>query len=284
MQLTLFSAGYCKQLEAISIRGGKWRSMAFPAIFGCIEHPYWGLILFDTGYSSHFFRASDAFPYRLYRWTTPVTYSEGQSALHQLKQRGYRAEDIRYIFLSHFHADHVGGLRDFPNARIICSAAAYESVAGLQGFAAVKKAFLPDLMPDDIKDRLTLLGPSALCSLPASLAPFTHGYDVMGDGSLLAIDLPGHAVGQLGLYMVDRHGAAYLLGADASWSARAIRESRLPHPIAFALFDSSAYKETFRKLEELHHNQPRLQMIFSHCHEAWERCRVEEEGRGVGIE
>lgn len=279
MRLTLFSAGYCKQLEAISIRGGKWRPIAFPAIFGCIEHPLWGPILFDTGYSSHFFAASDALPYRLYRWTTPVAYTERESARNQIERFGYSPEEIRYIFLSHFHADHVGGLKDFPNARIICSASAYESVAGRKGMAAVRKGFLPDLLPGDIGERLILLGRPELRELPVSLAPFTHGYDVFGDGTLLAIDLPGHAAGQLGLYLVDKHGKSILLGADASWSARAVREQRLPHPIAFLLFDSSAYKETFGKLVELKDNRPGLRMIFSHCHEAWEQCWSRREGQ-----
>lgn len=276
LRIQLLAAGYCKQIEALTLRGGRWRTIRFPAIFACIEHPRHGLVLVDTGYAERFRAATRAFPYRLYRWVTPVAFRAEEGAAEQLRRRGYSAADVRYVIATHFHADHVAGLRDFPQARIVCSAAAYAAVRSLRGVAAVKRAFLPALLPADAEERLLPLAPDSRVLLPPELAPFADGYDVFGDGSITAIDLPGHAAGQIGVALTDSRGQRWLLGADAAWSMRAVRERRLPHPAAFALFDAPAYRETFSKLAELHRRQPDLRIAFSHCPEAWALCGMPE--------
>ncbi|WP_157871168.1 MBL fold metallo-hydrolase, partial [Streptomyces aurantiacus] len=39
-----------------------------------------------------------------------------ETALHQIRQLGFRAEDVTHIVVTHFDADHVGGLADFPDS------------------------------------------------------------------------------------------------------------------------------------------------------------------------
>ncbi|MNI45679.1 hypothetical protein D3C73_1001170 [compost metagenome] len=93
--------------------------------------------------------------------------------------------------------------------------------------------------------------------------------DVLGDGSLLAVELPGHAIGQIGLLLsTQRH--AYLLCADAVWSSRAYREDRAPHPLTRLIVpERKAYKESFDKLVRLHQQYPKLRIVPSHCPEVW---------------
>ena len=55
VKLYLGAAGYCTHPEFLTLRGGSFRPVRFPAGFACILHPDHGPILLDTGYSSRFF-------------------------------------------------------------------------------------------------------------------------------------------------------------------------------------------------------------------------------------
>ncbi|MFF2155339.1 MBL fold metallo-hydrolase [Paenibacillus chitinolyticus] len=276
MKLTMHCTGTCKQLEILSLNGGKWRSIAFPGLFAMLEHPSKGLILFDTGYSPRFAEATRRQPYALYRWTTPVETGLHLTAAEHVRAAGYAPEDVTAVVISHFHADHICGLADFPNAKFICSKAGYDSVASLKGLAAVKRAVLPDLIPPDFKDRAIWVEQCPAAALPAACRPFERGWDLFGDGSVAAVDLSGHAAHQIGVFLRGADGNPVLLGADASWSAQAVRENRLPSPPAFILFDSRQdYKRTFGNLVELHRRQPEMRLLFTHCAEAWELCGKE---------
>ena len=90
---------------------------------------------------------------------------------------------MRHLIISHFHADHIGGLADFPNAQYIFFKEAFESVQGKQGWGAVKLAFLPGHLPPDFEQRSTAVKPDQLQSLSGKYAPFEQGIDLFGDGT-----------------------------------------------------------------------------------------------------
>jgi len=93
---------------------------------------------------------------------------------------------------------------------------------------------------------------------------------VLCDRTLIAVPLPGHAAGQIGLLFTDTQGHTYFLIADACWSSRAYRELIEPHPITQIIFDNmSEYRETLRKLHHLHQNHPEIRIVPAHCNEFW---------------
>jgi len=47
----------------------------------------------------------------------------GETAARQVEQLGFRRSDVRHIVVTHFDADHIGGISDFPHARIHVTAA-----------------------------------------------------------------------------------------------------------------------------------------------------------------
>jgi glyoxylase-like metal-dependent hydrolase (beta-lactamase superfamily II) len=276
LNIDFFTAGYCTHPEAVVIRGGKWRETKFPSIFAVISHPDVGIILFDTGYSSRFFEETRDLPLRLYALVTPVYFQPEDSAIDRLQRVGIAAADVKYIIISHFHADHVGGLQDFPNAQFICFKSAYTAVKDRQGWRALTAGFLPGLLPTDFDRRSIFVEDLAIGSLPVEYAPFETGYDLFGDRSLLAVELPGHATGQLGLFLVDKSGRQYFLIADACWLSRAYQEFVRPHPITKLLFaNDREYVDTLAKIHQLHKLNPDLKIVPTHCAKTWDELNID---------
>lgn len=265
---TILSAGYCTAPEHILQRGGSHRHVRMPAMFALLQHPQHGNILFDTGYSHRYFTATAHYPEKLYANITPVTLTDADEAKTQLAQRGIAPEDVHHILISHFHADHIGALRDFPKAKFHYLPHAYAAVKGKRGLSALRRAFLPDLLPPDFEARGAPVPMDKPRSLSPDQSPFKQGIDLFGDESVMAVELPGHAVGQMGIF-VRTDTDTYFLAADACWQSIAYREYKLPHPIAYLLFPHPRlYNLTLRHLHQLHLHSPHYHIIPSHCEEA----------------
>ncbi|NES81617.1 MAG: MBL fold metallo-hydrolase [Moorea sp. SIO2B7] len=271
IKATFFKAGSCTHPEAIVIRDGRWKITNFPSLFALILHSQVGYILFDTGYSERFFQETRHFPFRLYALTTPVFFQAEDSAVSQLQKQGIEPTTVQLIIISHFHADHIGGLRDFPTAKFVCFQSAYEAVKHRRGINALKAGFLSGLLPSDFEQRAIFVEDKNIVPLPPEYAPFDKGFDLLGDGSLLAVELPGHATGQLGLFFRDTNHQSYFLIADACWLSRAYQEFVQPHPIANLIFaNGEDYGDTLSKIHQLHQLNPELKIIPTHCQKTWQ--------------
>jgi glyoxylase-like metal-dependent hydrolase (beta-lactamase superfamily II) len=258
----------------VAARGARLARVDFPSYCGLLQHPQHGWMLYDTGYSEHFFTATERFPERLYRSMLPVQLPAGECLLAQLAARGLAADDIGHIIISHYHGDHVAGLRDFPRARYVALRADSDQLLGLRRkrWQATVHGQLPGLLPDDFLARLKHADDSPTRSLPAWMAPFDSGLDLFADGSLLGVPLPGHSQGQLGLYITDAEGRPVLLAADACYSLPACREDRMPPAptLWFSSADARAYRSTFTALGALSRREPALAILPSHCSAARE--------------
>lgn len=265
--VTILDAGYCSHPEHVIHQNRKFSSLRFPSMFAVIEHPSEGVILYDTGYSKRFQQATNRFPERFYAMVTPVSVTEQDVAVYKLAQRGIRPSDVRYVICSHFHADHVSALADFPCATYVFLAEAWEAVRHLRGIRGILRAYLPALIPDDFEARARPLDVSQSCELPPECAPFRRGIDLFSDGSVYGVPLPGHAAGQLGLY-VPTQEKPYFFVADACWTSESIRRQLMPHPITRLLFQSYAeYGVTLGKIGELYNRNSNMEIVPSHCDE-----------------
>jgi len=248
-------------------RGAHWKPARFPSGFALVVHRTHGPVLFDTGYAARFANATERFPERLYRWLTPVTLPAGRSAADQLNALGIAANVVRAVVVSHFHADHVAGLRDFPNASVVCSRAAWESVRGLGGLRAVRNGFLRALLPDDVERRLAFVDERPVVAAAiAGLQGFVPLHDLFGDGSAITVALPGHAVGQIGLFVPETPDGAMLLAADAAWSEEAYEDALAPPPAITTrlLGETARYRSTLRSLARLRRERPEVRIVPSH--------------------
>ncbi|KFN50593.1 MBL fold metallo-hydrolase [Arenimonas composti] len=267
LQWKIYEAGFCRHPERATRAGAPLAACEFPALVFRLTHPRHGHLLFDTGYSRHFFRATDGFPERLYRWVTPVHLRTGASFAEQLQREGIAAGDIAWVLLSHLHGDHVGGVGDFAKARIGLARAAWDELCALGRVAALRRGLIPRLLDEDARRRLHFFEDCAAAALPAATAGFGQGRDLFGDGSVVIVPLPGHARGHVGLLFEDAEGPV-LLVADAAWSSAAIRDNVPPPALVTAwLGDTARYRDTLAKLQALQRAQPALRIVPSHCRE-----------------
>lgn len=282
VKFDLLRVGHCQHAECMAMRGGGRRAIDFPALVGLIEHPQRGLLLYDTGYAHHFDAATRRFPECLYRAVTRVTLPPNEELLVQLESRGIATRDIDTIIVSHFHADHVAGLRDFPNARFIATRAERLRCEKMGRLGRLRRAFLRDLLPADFDARASAAEDLPNVQLPSEWKPFAMARDLLGDASLLGLDLPGHTASQLGIaFCTPEMGSVFMIG-DACWKIEGLEQNRKPSRLAYTLFDSAkAYDNTFAALRELNASPHAPAIIPSHCSTTWTRlggtrriCRV----------
>lgn len=263
----VLDTGYCDAHEHHLLRGGARRSIACHSIVALLHHPQRGWLLWDAGYAPRMLAATQRWPFSLYRRATPLHLRPEQAAVAQLARFGLTPDDIQQVIISHLHADHIAGLHDFPRAAFVVTQAAYGSVAGLSGWRALRRAFIPALLPVDFATRATLLPAFSGAALPG-LGP-TH--DLFGDGTLRLVALPGHAQGQIGL-LAETTGGQLLFAADGCWHSRAIRELRPPHPLTYLFVDQpGAVRTTIERLHAFALACPDVRIVPSHCPEAFAR-------------
>src|SRR6266699_854980 len=263
----MLDTGYCTAWEHHVMQGGEHKRIACHSLVALLGHPLYGWTLWDAGYAQRLLEVTRSFPFSLYRRATPLYLDAKLDVVAQLGHFGLKVEDIRRIIISHFHADHIAGLLDFPDAELIASREAYADVAQRQGINALRRGFIPALLPDDFRERAILLPSFTGESLPG--LGLTH--DVFGDGSLLLVSLPGHAHGQIGMLAHTENGDA-LFAADGCWLTRSIYERRPPHRITHLFVDDPrAVRSTIDHLYAFTQARPEVRIVPSHCPEAFAR-------------
>lgn len=282
VRLRLYVAGSCRHPGWVARRGGGARPVDFPALVALIDHPDRGLMLWDTGYAPRLREHTARLPAALYRWLLPPRCAPEQTAVAQLRREGIAPERVGAVILSHLHPDHVSGVRDFPAARIVASRAALAQAARHAGSRAgsrggwrqLRAGVFAGLLPDDLAERALPVQEHPVRAVPGlDTDPGSGtGYDLVGDGTVVAVPLPGHTPGHLGL-LVTTAGPRVLLAGDACWSGRALTHGELPHPLTRLVTDDvSAYRRTIAALARLQRRDPDLLVVPSHCPESIRRA------------
>ncbi|MCV7241085.1 MBL fold metallo-hydrolase [Mycolicibacterium celeriflavum] len=220
-----------------------------------------GLVLVDSGYG---LRDCDAPALRtgpIRRITRPL-FDRDESAVRQVQQLGFRREDVRHIVVTHFDIDHIGGIADFPDAEIHCTAAEARGAMGAPTraekfrFRPAQWAHGPKIVEHD-PDGEPWRGFAAAKELTEISA------------GLVLVSLPGHTRGHA-CVAVDAGNRWVLHCGDAFYHPSTIGgEGRMPWLLGafekFAAFDRKRVRDNHARLTELYgRNEPDLFLICSH--------------------
>lgn len=187
-------------------------------------------VLFDTGYATGPWHTG--WRGRAYRRLLPPRVSEVDDIAVRLAADGVDPASVTHVVLSHLHPDHVGGVRRFPEATFVLSEGHERTLRSPHLRTGVLPGLIPEWFPraarvvvqDDAFERVNIGGVEL------------HAHDLLGDGSYLVVDLPGHADGHLGALIESR----VLLAGDAAWGRDLIEASSRMWPLPRAIQNDSA--------------------------------------------
>lgn len=172
-------------------------------------------VLFDTGYATGEWHAG--WRGAVYRRLLPPLVVDADDVAARLTADGVDPASVTHVVLSHLHPDHVGGVRRFSGATFVLSAGQARTLTAPR----LRQGVLTGLFPAWFAsaDR-RVLDADAFSELAVG-DTVLRAHDLLGDGSYLIVDLPGHADGHMGALVEHR----VLLAGDAAWGSDLIDAS-----------------------------------------------------------
>jgi N-acyl homoserine lactone hydrolase len=222
-----------------------------------IEHAN-GLVLFDLGQDRSSVTNPDAYfpdqPIRfLYDRLARFQMRPEETLSAQLEARGYSPSDVSIAVMSHLHEDHIGGIRELPNAEFLVARAEWEAME--RPFPEPRGYLRRHIDLPGIRYRLIDFEASS----DLSVAPFDRAYDLMGDGSLQLLPTPGHTPGSMSLFVNGKAGAPLLMVGDVTYEAELLEVGRIP-----GVGDAPGLKAASAKIRDLKARNPGLTILPAH--------------------
>ncbi|MFN0263725.1 N-acyl homoserine lactonase family protein [Tepidamorphus sp. 3E244] len=171
----------------------KDESIELPVISTLFRHGR-GNVLFDTGCHPSVNTDAEARWGGMAKFMTPIAPPK-QDVIHALDEVGLKPEDIDIVINSHLHPDHCGCNEFFTRAQFFCHA---DEVVAANADGAQKMGYM-----------------KAEWEHPMRLDTIHDSLDVMGDGRLVTVNLPGHTPGQIGLHAELERDGTFFIVSDA---------------------------------------------------------------------
>jgi N-acyl homoserine lactone hydrolase len=183
------------------VLGRKWAAW-MPIIVFVVEHPE-GVFVIDTGPSPRIndadYFACDKRNEFFYKRNMQFFVPPGDTLGPRLAQAGIDAKQVKALVITHFHADHIGGVDLLPQAKVYTGAGNWPQHVG---------AFTCRL-PADFQPRLVRIQ-------NANVADGRGGHVLTSDGKVQIVPLPGHTPGHVGVSVTDG-GHIWLIAGDATF-------------------------------------------------------------------
>ncbi len=210
-----FGGDDCSVVEASGIFGKKEDRIWLPVSSYLIEHPK-GTFLVDTGWSRDmspngiFDKKSQikSLNSRLLYKINQGKVGLGQCIDEQLLKLGIKDSDLDAVLLTHLDCDHANGLKQVSNAKkILVSADEVAFAQKLTNRVRYRKTWWEgvNLTAFDWND---------------TQGVFSKSYDLLGDGSIELISIPGHADGLFAVKVKNDEGKFILLFSDGGYATK----------------------------------------------------------------
>jgi glyoxylase-like metal-dependent hydrolase (beta-lactamase superfamily II) len=131
--------------------------------------------------------------------------------LEQLAQMKVRPEQVKFVGISHFHADHTGQLGSLPNATLLIGEREWAALTAPKPMAGANVA-----------------GFAHWISGGGKVEPQAADKDVFGDGTVVILRTPGHTPGHQALLVRLKEKGAVLLSGDAAHFHENYRDNGVP--------------------------------------------------------
>ena len=187
-----FGGDNCSIIKASGVTTPKSKWIWLPVFSFLIEHPK-GLILFDTGWHREMSpegvydkraQVKSLGSWFLYQ-INQGRIAKGEAIDEQLAKLGYKPSDLDYVLLSHLDCDHANGLRLVSDAKhILVSKAEMEGTKRMS--PQIRIMFQKRWWQGVYLRTFNWNGTEG---------PVGKSYDVLGDGSLVMVNIPGHSEG-----------------------------------------------------------------------------------------
>ncbi len=168
----------------------------------------------------------------------------------QLAQIGLKPDDIRYVALSHLHADHSGNVGLFPHATFLI---APQELAWASGNPAPH-----GVVPEQVATVAR-----------ATVKPVPEDLDVFGDGSVRMLCTPGHTPGHRSLLLELKHSGTVILSGDVAHTRESYERGLVP-PSNTNRADSLASIARLKGLAEQHH----ARVVIQHAADVFDTLPV----------
>lgn len=262
MRFSFVSTGYGNVPLGLFVQGGGWKRVRFPILCAVIEREE-GLVLFDTGIGTRIEEEFKPLASRGNWFFSKVVmrteFEPSRDALvNQLPVLGFDPSDVRCAVLSHLHWDHAGGMRDFPRCRFVINRPEWEDAVSRRGINA--GAYIREEFEDQgLEIDLVSTDPSR------PYLSFRASHDVFGDGSLVLVDIPGHAAGQVGMVVNLPSGKRFFLTGDSFYFPDSLEKKAPKSRIMQAVVKEGPEAEaTLERLWKLSRDEPDVELVSCH--------------------
>lgn len=207
MKMHLLNGGRLRMKKRIYVPdAAKDETIELPVMATLFRHSR-GNVLFDTGCHPSVETDAEARWGGMARAMVPVAPPQSD-VVSSLAKLNLAPDDIDIVINSHFHPDHCGCNEFFRKATFICHEA---ELAAARAEGAEKRGYLPTEWDH-----------------PMPINPVSGEFDVMDDGRLVTVPLPGHTPGSMGLQAgLDRAGEMFFV-SDAVSLTRNLSNDEVP--------------------------------------------------------
>jgi N-acyl homoserine lactone hydrolase len=216
-----------------------------PVSCALLRHPQ-GNVLFDTGCHPSIAENPEPRWGPLTKFMVPIM-TKDDNVIGELSKVGLGPDDIDVVVCSHLHTDHCGCNAFFSKATVMVHALELEAAKA----------------PDAARIGYVRVD----WDHPMPMTPISKQTDVMGDGRIVLVPLPGHTPGTIGaLIELDRSGK-FLLASDAL----SVRENLDREIIPRNTWNAEFCARSFNEIKSLEASG--FKIICSHDAAQWEQLR-----------